>query len=111
MSDAFVDELQNKKQELTQNLSSKKSELFRMDAEQRKLGALIESEKHSSNGHDKKAKNHAPSKDVRTDIIKNEAKFKEQTKKIDEMRKEIHHLEDELKSVSHDLQVVGMSAA
>ncbi len=110
MSDAFVDELQNKKQELTQTVSSKKSELFRMDAEQRKLGALIESEKHSSNGHDKKAKGHGPSKDMRSDIVKNEAKYKEQAKKLDELRKEVHHLEDELKSVSHDLQVVGAAA-
>lgn len=109
MSDAFIDELQNKKQELTGNLSSKKSDLSRLDGEQRKLGALIEAEKHSSDGHDKKAKHHAPSKDTRTDIVKNEAKFKELAKKLDELRKEIHHLEDELKSVVHDLHVVGVS--
>lgn len=95
MSDAFIDELQNKKQ----NLTSKKSELSRLDAEQHKLGVLIEAEKHSSNGHDKKAKDHAPSKDTRTDIVKNEAKFKEQAKKL-----------DELKSVLHDLHVVGVTA-
>ena len=110
MSDAFIDELQNKKQELTQNLNSKKSELFQMDSEQRRLGALIESEKHSSNGHDKKSKNHAPSKDIRGDIQKNELKFKEQARKLDDLRKEVHHLEDELKSVNHDLHVVGLSA-
>lgn len=110
MSDAFIDELQNKKQELIQNLTSKKSELSRIDGEQRKLGALIEAEKHSSNGHDHKAKHHAPSKDTRTDIVKNEAKFKEQAKKFDELKKEVHHLEDELKSVLHDLHVVGVAA-
>jgi chromosome segregation ATPase len=109
MSDAFIDELQNKKQELTQILNSKKSDLSRLDAEQRKLGVLIEAEKHSSNSHDKKSKNHAPSKDTRTDIVKNEAKFKDQAKKLDDFRKEIHHLEDELKSVMHDLHVVGVA--
>ncbi|MEI6805382.1 MAG: hypothetical protein WCK49_02615 [Myxococcaceae bacterium] len=108
MSDAFIDELKNKKQELVQNLTSKKSELSRLDAEERKLGVLIEAEKHSSNSHDKKSKNHAPSKDIRTDIVKNEAKFKEQAKKIDDLKKEIHHLEEELKSVTHDLHVVGI---
>ncbi len=71
-----------------------------MDADQRKLGALIESEKHSNNGHDKKSKNHATSKDTRVDILKNETKFKEQAGKIDALRKEVRHLEDELKSVT-----------
>lgn len=104
----FVVELQTKRQELTQGLASKKSDLFRLDSEQKKLAALIESEKHSqSNPKDHKNKHHAPSKDIRTDILKNETKFKDQAKKLEEMRKEVRHLEDELKSVNHDLQVVG----
>lgn len=107
MSDAFVDELKNKKEELTQSLNTKKSEFSRMDAEQRKLGALIEAEKHSGHSQDHhKNKNHGPSKDIRTDIVKNETKFKEQARKLEEMKKEIRHVEEELKSVVHDLHVV-----
>ena len=108
MSDAFIEELKTKKEELSQNINTKKSEIYRMDADQRKLGALIEAEKHSTSSHDPhhKNKHHAPSKDVRSDIVKNEAKFKVQATKLEELKKEVHHLEEELKSVVHDLHVV-----
>ena len=107
-NDDFVAELQAKKQELSQGLANKKSELARLDGDQRKLTQLLDSEKHPN---DTKNKHRAPSKEIRSDILKNEAKFKEQAKKIEEMRKEIRHLEEELKSVNHDLQVVGAGTA
>lgn|SRR3989338_8035124 len=108
MSDAFIDELKIKKEELTQSVQAKKSDLLKLESEQRKLGALIEAEKHSSTSHDPhhKNKHHGPSQDVRTDIIKNESKLKDQARKLEELKKEVHHLEEELKSVMHDLHVV-----
>ncbi|MES2504041.1 MAG: hypothetical protein V4534_04100 [Myxococcota bacterium] len=99
----FVGELQAKQQELMQSIASKKADIAKVDAEQKKLGTLLESEKH---GQPNKGKHHAPTKDIRTDIQKNESKFKEQSKKLDDMRREVAHLEDELKAVNHDLRVV-----
>ncbi len=103
----FVAELNAKHQELTQQLTAKKSELFAMDSDQRRLAALLDAEKHShANPKNHKGKGNAPSKDTRSDIQKNELKFKDQAKKLEELRKVVKHLEDDLKGVNHDLQVV-----
>lgn len=110
MSDTFTEDLQKTKQELTTSLTTKKAEVSRLDADQARLFALIEAEKHTSASHDHHKNHHAPSTETRADIVKNEIQFETQAKKLDVLKKEIHHLEDELKSTSHDLHVVEASA-
>ncbi len=107
----FVAELLAKQKELSKVVASKKTDLATIDNEQKKLAALLDSEKHSANKpKDHKIKHHAPNQSVRSDIQKNEAKFKEQAQKIAALRKELQHLESELKSINHDLQVVSKAS-
>lgn len=106
--DAFVEELRQKKYDLGVEITGKKAEYNRLDIEQKRLGALIDIEKHANAGSSKqkKNKNHSQVKENRLDIVRNEQKHKEQARKLEEMKKEIHHLESELKSITHDLSVV-----
>lgn len=105
----FVAELLAKKDELSKLVAAKKSELAYFDNDNKKLGQLLDSEKHSKS-KDNKNKKHGPDKNIRTDIQKNEAKFNEQSQKITSMRRELQHLENELKSINHDLNIVKKSA-
>ena len=109
--DAFVEELKKEKEAVAQKLASKKQELSQLEREQRSLSSLIESEKHQTPSghhpkHHKKGKEHDQTKQVRLDIVRNEQKFKEQARKVDELRKEVGHLESDLKGINHDLSVV-----
>jgi chromosome segregation ATPase len=108
----FVAELLAKQQDLSKVVGAKKSELANLDNEQRKLTALVQMEKNSSqNAKGGKNKNHAPDKNTRGDIKKNEEKIKEQNTKITALRKELQHLETELRSVNHDLNIVNKAAS
>jgi len=110
--DEFVNELRQQKFEAGQKLAVQKSELSRLEADQRKLKTLLDAEKHQNQGghkKHKKAKGHENNKAIRLDIVKNEQKFKDQESKIAQIRKEIQHLEMELKSLTHDLAVVEQS--
>lgn len=109
--DAFVDDLRKQKFIVEQKLAGIKSEFHKLDSEQRRLGTLIAAEKQQTSGgkNHKKSKGHNKNKVVRLDIVKNEQKFQEQVGKIALMRKEMHHLEMELKGLVHDLAVVEQS--
>jgi chromosome segregation ATPase len=106
-TDSFVEELRQKKYSVGQILATKKSELNALDQDQRRLSTLIGSEKQSNGGNKQKKNKHQPqAKEVRLDIVRNEQKHKEQARKYDELRREVQHLESELKSITHDLSVV-----
>ncbi len=105
--DEFVNELRQKKYEAGAKLASKKSEMAIIEAQQRKLKILLDAEKNANHGgKQKKAKGHEKNKEIRLDIVRNEQKFKEQVGKIEAIRKEVQHLEIDLKSLTHDLSVV-----
>jgi hypothetical protein len=108
--DAFVNELRQKKYVAGAKLASKKSEMAAIELQQRKLKALLDAEKNSNHGGKQKKNNgRDKNKEIRLDIVRNEQKFKEQAGQIDNMRKEIQHLEIDLKSLTHDLNVVEQS--
>lgn len=107
IADVFVEELRQKKYDIGQQLAAKKAELSRLGGDQQRLAALIASEKQSNSGSkQKKHKHPAENKETRLDIVRNEQKHKEQAKKFDELKHEVHHLESEFKSIVHDLSVV-----
>ncbi|MBL4818457.1 MAG: hypothetical protein JKY15_04400 [Deltaproteobacteria bacterium] len=107
-NDDFTVELKAKYEQLNQEVNTKRNEFNQLNASQRKLEALINSEKHSqAKPKDKKGKHGGPSKDMRSDILKHEAKYKEQGGKIAKLQKQLHYLEEDLKETAHGLRVVG----
>ncbi len=105
--DTFVNELRQKKYEAGAKLAIKKSEMAAIEAQQRKLKALLDAEKNSNHASkQKKSKGHDKNKEIRLDIVRNEKNFKEQLSQIDSLRREVQHLEMDLKSLTHDLNVV-----
>jgi chromosome segregation ATPase len=105
--DEFVNELRQEKDAVSQKLSEKRSELSRLEADQRKLKSIIDNEKQqTAKVQHKKGKHDGHAKEIRLDIVRNDQKYKEQAKKIDELKRETQHLESDLKSLNHDLQVI-----
>lgn len=105
--DAFVEQLRQERQTVQNKIAEKKSELARLEIDQRKLKSLIENEKQqNAKAQQKKGKHDGHAKEVRLDIVRNEQKFKEQGKKVEDLKKETQHLESDLKSLNHDLQVI-----
>jgi len=107
--DEFVNELKQKKYNVGVQLTNKRAELSLIERQQRQLTALIDSEKNLNHGakpKKHKGKGQEQAKAVRLDIVRNEQKFKEHNSQAESMKREIQHLEMELKELTHDLAVV-----